>query len=344
MNRKITLIMSAAAALALFARPTFAASDQSSQSTTSQNSSINSSISSSQSSSSQSGSSSTSTSSSSQSQQSSSSSSKTSSQNKQASHAKPKPTKPKHQKKLPTGWRKAGKKRYYLKKGKRLKGLHKVGKYHYLFDKYGYVMTGLRKKPHASSYVYLNRYGHQQFKNTRTSKRYYWISHTGKVTGVKNYAKTISQRPNMPTGCEITAATMMINFAGHHITKEQAARVMPRSSNPNKGFIGSPYKEYPAGYWVAPLGLRSTVKHYLGTADVMTGCSLGSLEKKLIRGHLVVVWVRWVDGFYNHALALTGYHGNTIYFNDPWTGSRRSMSRSQFFYHWRLNARRALSY
>lgn len=148
----------------------------------------------------------------------------------------------------------------------------------------------------------------------------------------------------MPTGCEITAVTMMINFAGKNITKDQAAKIMPRSLNPNKGFIGSPYKKFPLGFWVAPNGVKPVVKHYLGTATNMTGCSIAAIKKKLIRSHLVVAWVGWFDGFSNHAIALTGYHGNILYYNDPWTGTKRSMSVATFQRHWALDGHRALSY
>lgn len=113
----------------------------------------------------------------------------------------------------------------------------------------------------------------------------------------------------MPTGCEITAVTMMINFAGKKVTKQQAAKIMPRSSNPNKGFIGSPYKKYPLGYWVAPNGVKPVVKHYLGKAQNMTNCGLPAIKDKLINSHLVVVWAGMFDGISNHAITLTGYHG-----------------------------------
>ena len=64
---------------------------------------------------------------------------------------------------------------------------------------------------------------------------------------------------------------MMINFAGKKVSKLKIANETPRSSDPNKGFIGSPYKEYPEGYWVAPGGLKCVVKKYLGKAKIMTG-------------------------------------------------------------------------
>nr|MDF9462066.1 papain-like cysteine protease family protein [Lactobacillus amylovorus] len=105
-----------------------------------------------------------------------------------------------------------------------------------------------------------------------------------------------------------------------------------------------PYKKFPLGFWVAPNGVKPVVKHYLGTATNMTSCSIAAIKKKLIRSHLVVAWVGWFDGFSNHAIVLTGYHGNTLYYNDPWTGTKRSMSVATFQRHWALDGHRALSY
>ncbi|WP_259685275.1 C39 family peptidase [Lactobacillus helveticus] len=154
----------------------------------------------------------------------------------------------------------------------------------------------------------------------------------------------MSQLPEMPTGCEITAVTMMINFAGVKVTKQQAAKVMHYSSNPNKGFVDSTYKKWPGGYWVAPNGIKSVVKHYLGTSQVMTGASMTSIKKKLLRSHCVVMWVGMFDGISNHAITLTGYHNGLIYFMDPWTGTKRSIKESTLKVHWALDAHRALSY
>lgn len=243
-----------------------------------------------------------------------------------------------------TGWIDQNGKRFYIVKNRPVKGLKQVDKAWYLFDKSGAMLTGIRKIPNQNNYSYFDQVGRRQFNNVETSRVYYWINKSGNITGIKNYARVISQRPEMPTGCEITAVTMIINFAGKSITKDQAAKFMPRSLNPNKGFIGSPYKKFPLGFWVAPNGVKPVVEHYLGTAINMTNCSIVAIKKKLIRSHLVVAWVGMFDGFSNHAIALTGYHNNILYYNDPWTATKRSMNLATFKRHWALDGHRALSY
>lgn len=233
---------------------------------------------------------------------------------------------------------------YYLINNKPVKGLRNINRSWYLFDKKGVMLTGVRKIPKKSSYGYFSQDGKRRFNNTNSSKSFYWINKSGSITGIKNNAKVICQRPQMPTGCEITAVTMMVNFAGKKVTKDQAAKIMPRSYNPNKGFIGSPYRKFPLGFWVAPNGIKPVVQHYLGTSVNMTNCSLNAIKRKLIRSHLVVAWVGWFDGFSNHAITLTGYHENTLYYNDPWTGTQRSMSIATFKRHWAMDGHRALSY
>lgn len=170
-----------------------------------------------------------------------------------------------------------------------------------------------------------------------------WINQKATDTSTyKLYAPLIGQRPELPTGCEITATAMMLQFGGAKVTKMSLAKEMPRSSNPNKGFVGSPYKS--SGWYVYPGGLMGVVKAHMGTAKNMTGYSLTSIKKQVRRNHLVVVWVGHFDGFSNHALTVTGYSKSRIYYNDPWTNKRTSMTNSTMTSHRKLDANRALSY
>ncbi|QNQ82241.1 C39 family peptidase [Lactobacillus sp. PV012] len=241
-------------------------------------------------------------------------------------------------------WQTVNGKTYYVKNGKNLKGYRQIDGNWYVFNKKGEVCTGVHQIPHTKILGYFNNQGHRIFSNVTVGKVKYWINKKGTIVGVKNNAKVVSQLPEMPTGCEITAVTMMLNYAGVNVSKFKAAKIMHYSFNPNKGFIGSPYKKWPLGYWVAPDGVKSVVKHYLGTSKVMTRTSMAGIKNKLIRSHLVVAWVGNFDGFSNHAITLTGYHGKTLYYNDPWTGTKRSIGENSFMLHWEKDAKRALSY
>jgi len=170
-----------------------------------------------------------------------------------------------------------------------------------------------------------------------------WIHRNGTV---KSYrwlnVPLIAQRPQLPTGCEITATTMMLKYAGAKVTKMSLAKEMPRSSNPNKGFVGSPYSR--SGWWIYPKGLMKTVRRHIGSAKDMTGASFKQMKTQINRGHPVVIWVAGVDGFVNHAITLSGYSSTRAYYNDPWTKRKTSMSLASLHNHRKHDAYRALSY
>lgn len=152
----------------------------------------------------------------------------------------------------------------------------------------------------------------------------------------------IAQRPELPTGCEITAVTMMLRYQGSKVTKLSLTLEMPRSSNPNKGFVGNPYSSY--GWTVYPPALMKLVKKHAHSAVNLTGTSVATLKKQINRGHPVTLWVSGVDGFNTHALTMTGYSPTRIYYNDPWTNKKTSMTTASFKKYWRRDGQRALSY
>lgn len=170
-----------------------------------------------------------------------------------------------------------------------------------------------------------------------------WINQKALVSSTYRLkVPLIAQRPQLPTGCEITATAMMLQFAGAKVTKLSLAREMPRSSNPNKGFVGSPYSK--SGWYIYPKGVLPIVKRHMGTAKNLTGARLGTIKKYVRNNHPVVVYVAHVDGFSNHALTVTGYSKSRIYYNDPWTNKRTSMSNATLTKHRKADANRAFSY
>ena len=164
----------------------------------------------------------------------------------------------------------------------------------------------------------------------------------GNIVGAFNNAEVICQNPELPTGCEMTAVTMMLRYAGVNINKFQVANETPRSSNGDYGFVGNPYSV--TGWWVFPTGIAPVVQRHLGASQVMTGASLAAIQEKLNIGHLVVVWMANMNGFVNHAITLTGYNANGFFYNNPWTGRKEAMSYGEFYGHWNADAQRALSY
>lgn len=260
-----------------------------------------------------------------------------------------------------------GKTYYFSTKGRMVKGFKKIKRSKYFFNQKGIMQTGFKKiknnryyfkksgkmhcgfmyRKYKKKYVYnyFNKKGRLKT-GTFTVKNITYKAKTknGKIYYVNNNAVTICQRPQLPTGCEITAWTMMVQYAGKKMDKITAANIMPRSGNPNYGFMGSPYASSGRGLVVYPNGLSGITKKYLGNYINLTGCSHCRIRAQLRKGHLVLVWLNGLNGFASHTVTLTGYDENYFYYNNPWTGQKERFSYGYFDAMWWRNGMRAMSY
>ncbi|MFD1851504.1 C39 family peptidase [Oceanobacillus bengalensis] len=151
----------------------------------------------------------------------------------------------------------------------------------------------------------------------------------------------ISQLPELPTGCEITAVTMMLRYKGCNADKVTLANEMPRATkDPNNGYVGDPFT--PDGWTIYPSALIKLVEHYAGNAVDLTAADI---EKQLTDEKPVVVWVSSMHGFTVHALTLTGFDKGHFYYNDPWT-TEKDVKITKLAFHniWNGQSRRAISY
>ncbi|MCH4009057.1 C39 family peptidase [Companilactobacillus sp.] len=151
----------------------------------------------------------------------------------------------------------------------------------------------------------------------------------------------IAQRPELPNGCEITAVTMMLQYAGANVDKMQLAKEMPRNSDPNYGYIGQPWDS--TGITIFPNALMSLVEKYAGTAKDLTGQNFDAIKYQIDIGHPVVTW-NTLHGFPYHALTVTGYDSQYVYYNDCWTDVSTQMDINAFIQNWNTQNRRAISY
>ncbi len=158
---------------------------------------------------------------------------------------------------------------------------------------------------------------------------------------------TIWQLPELPTGCETTALTMVLNYHGFSVDKTTIADdylVMATDDYP-VGFSGDPYSYEGAGIW--PPGLVKTARKYLSDQDTnlwahdLSGKSLEDLYGYVAAGYPVLLWVtvdysdpsftdyayeyngKTYDWFSNeHCVVLSGYSkvNNTVTIQDPQAG------------------------
>jgi len=162
----------------------------------------------------------------------------------------------------------------------------------------------------------------------------------------------ISQLPDLPNGCEAVAATMLLNWAGVDVSKEQIATELPKGplpaiqedgtwqgANPEDVFVGDPFD---VGYGIYHKPIAQLLKRYLpGRIIDLTGSPLDKLLDTVKSGRPVLVWAtehmdppvlrdEWVEPNGNivdwydpeHAMLLTGWDDDHAYMNDPMTGKQ----------------------
>lgn len=156
--------------------------------------------------------------------------------------------------------------------------------------------------------------------------------------------ENIPQNPELPNGCEITSAAIVLNYLGFDIDKVTLAeKYLPLhipywEADPEVEFMGSPADEL--SFYCLPGAITTAVNNYLSgqgsacrAADI-TGAKPAELEAYLAHGTPVLVWATraftaplynytftLADGSWpyanSHCLVLTGYDEDNYYFADP---------------------------
>ena len=162
--------------------------------------------------------------------------------------------------------------------------------------------------------------------------------------------KCVMQKPELPTGCEVTALTTVLNYLGYDVTKTELAKnYLPTASlgstGFDKAFIGNPASDGGYGCY-APVIVETAQKYLIQrTMDVtawnISGTEFDDLFEYIDNGVPVIVWasmnlmdVELTDAYYGedrksvqwynneHCMVLCGYDkkDNTIIAADPLKG------------------------
>lgn len=177
----------------------------------------------------------------------------------------------------------------------------------------------------------------------------------------------IYQMPELPTGCEVTALTMVLHYYGRNVSKtDMASRYLPTACpsfyygsdgrlygpDMDKNFVGDPFDEY--GYACGAPALCTAADRYFAANKIpmqakdLTGSAPGQLYALVDRNIPVVVMVtidmadRYADftwyspsgklmglSYDDHGAVLIGYTPTTVTLADPLAG-RVTYSRSRF--------------
>lgn len=163
----------------------------------------------------------------------------------------------------------------------------------------------------------------------------------------------LCQYPELPTGCEATAAAMVLQYYGINITAEDFARNwlacdanfysingIRYGPDPNEVFAGDPFSEYAYGCYATPIVSAVNKNSTQCKAWKITDESLETLCAKYIdEGKPLLIWATmgmkqseqgnswylqngteftWIAG--EHCLVLVGYNEDYYFLNDPQTG------------------------
>lgn len=186
----------------------------------------------------------------------------------------------------------------------------------------------------------------------------------------------LSQRPELPTGCEATALAMLLGWAGLDVTKEAAAERMAREpapflregrrvgGDPERAFVGDPWSEKGFGAYHGVIA-RALGAVSPGKALDLTGSSLDDALAPLRSETPVLAWctldlreprvtdrwqdidspkrtIRWTSP--EHCVLVVGrFSDGKVIVHDPHTGRCERWPRSLFERRWRQMGRQAVT-
>ena len=170
------------------------------------------------------------------------------------------------------------------------------------------------------------------------------------ITYVNLEVPFVSQYPELPTGCEITSLTMVMNYFGYDVAKTYMADnyMFYWQYDYQVGFLGSPYSIY--GSKMLPPAIADSANYFLQSnnsnliATDISGMDFNNLMAYIDLKYPVIVWVtedfseypNWngsVD-YYNghenygywgtHCIVIKGYDAdsNNVIINNPQTGEQ----------------------
>lgn len=165
--------------------------------------------------------------------------------------------------------------------------------------------------------------------------------------------------------CEARSAVDWAAYWGVEIREKKFLNSLPRSDNPDTGFVGNPNGAWgnvpPLSYGVHAEPVAALLRDYGLQADARRGLSWDDLRTEIAAGRPVIVWVigqMWrgapvrykaPDGHttivarYEHTMILVGYDPSRVYVVDAFTGQSQTYPLNTFLTSWKTLGRMAVT-
>ena len=184
------------------------------------------------------------------------------------------------------------------------------------------------------------------------------VQASGRKAYIDNFP-CLNQLPELPTGCEVTSLTMVLNYLGYDADKTDiAANYLEKGdypdANPNTTFVGTPFDKASYGCF-APV-ITDCANLYGAHAVNISGASIDQFCQYVENGQPVIVWATmnmestdygssvWIakDGQLviwpgmEHCLVMIGFDSakNEVYMADPLNENITTYNFSVFYQRW----------
>lgn len=172
------------------------------------------------------------------------------------------------------------------------------------------------------------------------------------INGIKGHPQTYS------LSCESRSAVDWAAFFGVKIKEKKFLQSLPRSDNPEEGFVGNSNDAWgavpPASYGVHAAPVVELLNQFGVPAQARKGMSWRELRKEIAHGRPVIVWVigqmnngspilyhtqsgkNVIVAHYEHTMILVGYDRTSVQAIDAFSGQRRTYPLINFLASWRV--------
>jgi uncharacterized protein YvpB len=178
------------------------------------------------------------------------------------------------------------------------------------------------------------------------------LPESAQIKGVKGHAQ------NFVLSCESRSAVDWAAYWDVHIREANFLNQLPRSDNPDKGFVGRPNDPWgyipPRSYGVHAGPVAALLREYGLDAEARYDMSWDELRSEIAAGRPVIVWIigriqrgkpirykssdgdKTIVARYEHTVIVTGYGPSSVDIIDAATGESSKHSRRAFLASWRV--------